>query len=89
MILPAHRSDFEIVETYEFRAGAPLDRPITVIGGTEDEVTESELAAWGELTVGPWDVEHMPGGHFYLREQQDRLLRLVSEKLQLVQPARR
>jgi acyl transferase domain-containing protein len=89
MVLPAHRSDFELVETYEFRAGAPLDRPLTVIGGNEDELTESELAAWGQLTVGPWELELMPGGHFYIREQQDPLLRLVEDRLQLMEGAPR
>jgi phthiocerol/phenolphthiocerol synthesis type-I polyketide synthase E len=83
MVLPAHRSDFELVETYEYQAGEPLDRPLTVIGGTEDELTESELAAWGRHTAARWDVERLPGGHFYLREQRDRLLHLVRDRLQL------
>ena len=81
--LPAHRSDFELVETYEYRAGSPLDRPLTVIGGTDDELTESELAAWGRHTATRLDLQLLPGGHFYLREQRDRLLHLVGERLRL------
>jgi len=81
--LPAHRSDFELVETYEYRAGEPLDRPLTVIGGTDDELTESELAAWGRHTATRLDLQLLPGGHFYLREQRDRLLHLVRERLRL------
>ena len=83
LVLPAHRSDFELVETYEYHAGEPLDRPLTVIGGTEDELTESELAAWGRHTATRLDLQLLPGGHFYLREQRDRLLHLVKERLQL------
>ena len=83
LILPAHRSDFELVETYEYHAGEPLDRPLTVIGGTEDELTESELAAWGRHTATRLDLQLLPGGHFYLREQRDSLLHLVKERLQL------
>ena len=61
----------------------PLDRPLTVIGGTEDELTEPELAAWRTHTAAAWELELLPGGHFYLREQQDRLLDLVRDALQL------
>jgi surfactin synthase thioesterase subunit len=71
------------VETYEYHAGEPLDCPLTVIGGTEDELTESELASWGRHTATRWDLQLLPGGHFYLREQRDRLLHLVRERLQL------
>ena len=81
LVLPAHRSDFELVETYEYQAGEPLDRPVTVIGGTEDELTESELAAWGRHTATPLDLQLLPGGHFYIREQRERLLQLVRERL--------
>lgn len=88
-ILPAHRADFKLVETYDFHAGEPLDRHLTVIGGAEDEVTEAELAAWGQHTTARCDIERLPGGHFYLREQRDRLLPLLRERLQLVEGAPR
>jgi surfactin synthase thioesterase subunit/acyl carrier protein len=86
MVLPAHRSDFELVETYEYQPGEPLDRPLTVIGGAEDELPESELAAWGRHSAASCDLELLPGGHFYLREQQDRLLHLVNDRLALLEP---
>jgi surfactin synthase thioesterase subunit len=84
IVLPAHRSDFELVETYEYRTEEPLECPITVVGGTEDELTESELAAWSRHTVAGWDLHWLTGGHFYLREEHDVLLHLVREKLQVV-----
>ena len=85
VVLPAHRADFELVNTYEYHPGEPLDLPLTVIGGTEDEVTEVELAGWGAHTTAEWELERLPGGHFYLREQRERLLHLVSDRLHLVQ----
>lgn len=85
MVLPAHRSDFELVETYEYRPADPLGRPLTVIGGIQDDLTESELAAWAQHTDTGWDIERLPGGHFYLREQRTELLHLVRDRLQLIQ----
>ena len=81
LVLPAHRADFELGYNYEHHAGEPLDLPLTVIGGTDDELAESELAAWGRHTATPLDLQLLPGGHFYLREQRDRLLYLVRERL--------
>jgi surfactin synthase thioesterase subunit len=81
LVLPSHRADFEIVETYKHTSGEPLDCPITVIGGTEDEVSERELAAWGQHTIGPTHLHWLPGDHFYLRQQRDRLLRIVTDSL--------
>jgi phthiocerol/phenolphthiocerol synthesis type-I polyketide synthase E len=83
LVLRAHRSDFELVETYEYHSEEPLDLPLTVIGGTEDELTEPELAAWRTHTSAKCEMELLPGGHFYLREEQDRLLDIVRDRLQL------
>jgi surfactin synthase thioesterase subunit len=83
LIVPAYRSDFELVETYAHTPGEPLDCPITVIGGTEDEVTETELRAWGGHTAADCELVWLPGGHFYLREQRPALLDLVASSLKV------
>lgn len=87
LLLPAHRADFELVETYAYEAGDPLECPLTVVGGTEDELGVSELTAWAAHSTAALDLELMPGGHFYLREQQERLLALIDDRL--VSPALR
>jgi surfactin synthase thioesterase subunit len=81
LALPAYRADLAIVETYRHVPGEALDCPITVIGGTEDEPTDAELAAWRRHTTGPFALHCLPGGHFYLRERRDALLRIVAGAL--------
>jgi surfactin synthase thioesterase subunit len=82
LVLPAYRSDLAIVETYTHDPGEPLECPITVIGGTDDEPAEAELAAWRRHTTGPFDLHLLPGGHFYFRQQRDALLAIVADALQ-------
>lgn len=81
LVLPAYRADLTMVETYEHVPGEPLDCPLTVIAGTDDEATEAQLTAWRRHTTGPFALRWLPGGHFYLREQRDALLAIVADSL--------
>jgi surfactin synthase thioesterase subunit len=81
LILPGLRADLLLVESYRHEARAPLDSGMTVLGGTRDDLTRDALEAWRVHATGPFQLHLLPGGHFYLREQRDTLLRLVAETL--------
>ncbi|MBZ4416543.1 thioesterase II family protein [Myxococcus sp. RHSTA-1-4] len=78
LILPGLRADLALVESYRHEAGAPLDCAMVVTGGTGDDLTREELEPWRAHTTGPFELHLLPGGHFYLREQKDALLRLLA-----------
>lgn len=78
--LSYHRADFEMIETYRYVEGRPLSVPLIVTGGAEDYPLEM-LEAWRRHTTGPFSVHLFPGDHFYLREQRDGLLRLITSTL--------
>ncbi|MFI6345280.1 thioesterase II family protein [Streptomyces sp. NPDC050560] len=80
MILPAVRSDYRAVETYEFRAGETLRCPLTVLVGDADEkVTLDEARTWEQHTTGPFRMRVFPGGHFYLNHHQAEILDALRE----------
>jgi medium-chain acyl-[acyl-carrier-protein] hydrolase len=82
LVAPAVRADFAVCETYTYRKGPRLTCPITVFGGRRDRrVTRSDLDAWASETDGACVTRVLPGGHYFLREEEDRLLALVSEEL--------
>ncbi|MDY7229540.1 thioesterase II family protein [Hyalangium rubrum] len=81
LILPGLRADLALVESYRHEAGAPLDCTMVVTGGAQDDLTREELEPWRVHTTGPFELHLLPGGHFYLREQKDTLLRLLGEAL--------
>lgn len=79
---PLLRADFELNDTYEPPERPPLELPVTAFGGIGDaEVPRETLAAWGELTTGPFRLRMFPGGHFYLHRQTAPLVAAVSEAL--------
>jgi surfactin synthase thioesterase subunit len=82
MILPIMRADFELCETYEYASESPFDCSITAIGGQEDTlVSVQELEAWHVQTRSSFGLSLFPGDHFFLQNQQDKLLQALAREL--------
>lgn len=82
LVLPTIRADFELGETYAYRAEPPLGCPITAMGGDADvDVTPEDLARWRAHTAGPFVKAVLPGGHFFLHTQHRELLAAMSVAL--------
>lgn len=85
LVLPVLRADFEIADRYDHQAEPPLSCPISAFGGVGDLVTPRErLEPWGELTDGPFKLRMLPGGHFFVNDQRDLVLRAVFQDLMAV-----
>lgn len=81
-LLPTLRADFELCDTYEYRAGPPLPMPISVFGGHQDvRVSRSDLEPWQHQAAGPFRLAMLPGSHFFLHSAQDLLLDELSRDL--------
>ncbi|WP_077801658.1 thioesterase II family protein [Streptomyces sp. JHA26] len=82
LVLPAVRADFTIVGTYGPRAATPVGCPVHAwIGDADQSTTAREMEAWGAVAPGGFRLRVLPGGHFYLVEQHDAVVRGVSEQL--------
>jgi medium-chain acyl-[acyl-carrier-protein] hydrolase len=82
LVLPMLRADFALTETYHLAAEAPLDCPITALGGQDDDETRGEkLEAWREHTRAAFATHVLPGDHFFLHTQQRELLRILRDVL--------
>ncbi|WP_404955478.1 thioesterase II family protein [Streptomyces sp. 147326] len=82
LVLPAVRADFTIVGTYGPRSATPVGCPVHAWIGDEDPSTSAqEMEAWGDVAPLGFRLRVLPGGHFYLVEQHDALVREVSEQL--------
>ncbi len=86
LLLPALRADFAMAETYECPSEPPLDCPMSVFGGLGDEVTgRPQIEPWAEHTTRDCKVRMVPGGHFFVEESRDLVLRAVFQDLMPVQ----
>jgi len=75
LLLPTLRADFALWETYRYVSEPPLACPISAYGGTADpHVTHEELLAWGTQTSAAFDLQMLPGDHFFVRSALNELL---------------
>jgi medium-chain acyl-[acyl-carrier-protein] hydrolase len=78
VFLPTLRADFCLFETWVCPDEPPLDVPITVLAGDADPTLgPGDVEAWERYTARGFALRRFPGGHFYLRQQKEELLRLV------------
>lgn len=82
IFLPALRADIEVLETYRHEDEPPLQVPLTAFAGTADPVVApADVALWRAHTTGPFTFRRLPGGHFFLRDQQDLLCDAIAGPL--------
>lgn len=81
-VLGIMRTDFKMLEGYDYAPEAPFACPILALGGVEDgNVLATELDGWREHTSADFRFESLPGGHFFLRESGAALRQLIRNQL--------
>lgn len=80
LALPALCVDARLYDRYVYSPEDPLPLPIYAYGGDRDpNVTREHLDAWGEQTSRRFAARVFPGGHFYLLEGREPLLKALAE----------
>ncbi|KPI20319.1 Oleoyl-(acyl-carrier-protein) hydrolase [Actinobacteria bacterium OK074] len=80
-LLPLVRADFTVSETYRHTPVPPLDLPVTALGGLTDPLVPMEsLEAWRECTSARFALHLFTGGHFYLHDATEQVLRIVTAR---------
>ncbi len=83
LMLPVLRADFTLVETYAYAPSEPLTCPLTAFGGLkDDETTREDLEPWRNYTQGSFTLRMFPGGHFFIHESREQVLRTLAQDLQ-------
>ncbi|MEU1480054.1 thioesterase II family protein [Streptomyces sp. NPDC001668] len=78
MILPALRADVEMHETYVPSTRLPLDVPLTVVRGEDDDlVGYDDAESWSKVAGRDFEHVEVPGGHMYLTDAAPALVRLI------------
>ena len=76
-VLPILRADIAAADAYVYEPGR-VRSPLLVLGGDNDPlVPRSSLEAWSDVAGAECAVQVMTGGHFFIFEHVDRILRLL------------
>jgi surfactin synthase thioesterase subunit len=82
---PILRADFTVSESYRHNASPPLNIPITVITGSQEDMEINEIKTWQRETTEPVDFRVLSGGHFFIYEHVERILNIIINKLSSAQ----
>ena len=78
---PILRADFQACETYTYERSEPFNIPMTVITGTEEDMTLEDIELWQNESSQKVDFIRMPGKHFFILEHAEEILKIITEKL--------
>ncbi|MEU0743930.1 alpha/beta fold hydrolase [Streptomyces sp. NPDC006134] len=82
MILPALRADYAAVRRYRHRPGPALDCPVTAFTGDADpKAPVGQVGAWRQHTLGGFELNVLPGGHFFLVDRAEEVFATVEHRL--------
>jgi medium-chain acyl-[acyl-carrier-protein] hydrolase len=82
LALPVIRSDFRLLESYQFAPDAPLPVPISVLGGLADTTTPAaDVLAWSAFTSKGFRSRFLAGDHFFLFRSVGQIAAFVAEDL--------
>lgn len=78
MVMPTVRGDYHALAGYGGPPPVRLSCPLRALSGaTDPKVDPERVARWGEFTNGAFDVQVLPGGHFYLDDHLDHVARFT------------
>ena len=81
--LPALRADYQAAETYSCAPEITVNCPITALTGDHDpKTTVEEAEAWARHTSGSFDLKVFPGGHFFLTDHADQVIKMLDRHFQ-------
>lgn len=80
---PILRADFEASENYRYELAEPLDIPITVITGVEENMSEEDIMLWQNETKQIVDFRRFPGNHFFIYNYTREIVQIISNKISL------
>jgi pyochelin biosynthetic protein PchC len=82
LIMPAIRADFRVVQGYRPTHAGVVDAPVIgYVGDADTDVPVADVREWAAVTSAGFTHRVLPGGHFYLVDQEAELLRDITEKL--------
>lgn len=83
ILVPVLRADFAVFETFVYAAEPPLRCPIAAFGGLDDEhIDRRAIRAWREQTRDGFWCGMLPGDHFFLTSERERLLATLGRHLE-------
>ncbi len=81
LFVPMMKADFKALAEYTYTPAERFDIPITVMIGTDEDISREDAFAWQDLTRRVITVKEFSGGHFFMFDHAEEIARLISQTL--------
>ena len=81
LFLPMMKADFEAISDYQYTPAPKLNLPITVMFGSEEEISKEEALAWQEVTTHKIHLQEFSGKHFFIFDHPQAITQLISQTI--------
>jgi surfactin synthase thioesterase subunit len=78
---PILRADFRSKETYVYKETDPLDLPITVMYGSDEDITVAGASAWQKESTVPIEMFELQGDHFFIFNNEKYIMEMILKKI--------
>lgn len=90
LTLDTLRADYRVCKTFAYRRNAPLPLPVQVFAGRHDDIEPHRIEAWWDEADESFALNWFDGGHFFIREHEKQVLRIVERSLRdVIEESRR
>lgn len=79
--LPIIKSDFEAVESFSYTTAKQLDIPMTVMIGTDENISDEDALQWQLETTRKIRLEKFVGDHFFPFKTPESVVQSILRKL--------
>jgi len=80
LILPMLRADISAIDSYRHMEREPLPVPVTVMFGSRETALMASVRDWQQETALPLRLQRIEGGHFFIFEQPEQTMRMLTGK---------
>ena len=80
LILPMLRADISAIDGYRHMEREPLPVTMTVMFGSRETALMASVRDWQQETTLPVNIHRIEGGHFFIFEQPEQTVRMLTGK---------
>lgn len=83
LMIPILRADFSVFHSFRYSPMPCLEIPITALVGQAEaqRYPQNAFESWKNATAGPFELLVLPGGHFYLQDNPQVVIKEVENRL--------
>ncbi|MPN16066.1 Linear gramicidin dehydrogenase LgrE [bioreactor metagenome] len=82
IFLPIIRSDFKILETYNYKEREEkIQCDVSILNGRQDSINLKEILAWENHVCGDFKVHNFEGNHFFINTNVENITKIISNTL--------